>query len=74
MQVGLLEGRFFKMLVRLTGAKEVLEIGMFTRTSAENGYSAVTSVQINDELAVSIFKEVIGVTSIHLTFQAVTVT
>ena len=52
MQVGLLEGRFFKMLVRLTGAKEVLEIGMFTRTSAENGYWAVTSVKINDELAV----------------------
>ena len=35
MQVGLLEGRFLKMLVRLTGAKEVLEIGMFT------GYSAL---------------------------------
>src|ERR1700730_54364 len=35
MQVGLLEGRFVKMLVRLTGAKEVLEIGMFT------GYSAL---------------------------------
>jgi caffeoyl-CoA O-methyltransferase len=35
MQVGLLEGRFLKMLVRLTGAKEVLEIGMFT------GYSTL---------------------------------
>jgi predicted O-methyltransferase YrrM len=35
MQVGLLEGRFLKMLVRLTGAKEVLETGMFT------GYSTL---------------------------------
>ena len=35
MQVGLLEGRFLKMLVRLTGGKEVLEIGMFT------GYSTL---------------------------------
>jgi caffeoyl-CoA O-methyltransferase len=35
MQVGLLEGRFLKMLVRLTGARNVLEIGMFT------GYSAL---------------------------------
>jgi len=35
MQVGLLEGRFLKMLVRLTGAKRVLELGMFT------GYSAL---------------------------------
>ncbi|HLW34225.1 MAG TPA: class I SAM-dependent methyltransferase [Chthoniobacterales bacterium] len=35
MQVGLLEGRFLKMLVRLTGAKRVLELGMFT------GYSSL---------------------------------
>ena len=35
MQVGLLEGRFLKMLVRLTGAQNILEIGMFT------GYSAL---------------------------------
>jgi caffeoyl-CoA O-methyltransferase len=35
MQVDLIEGRFLKMLVRLTGARNVLEIGMFT------GYSAL---------------------------------
>jgi len=35
MQVGLLEGRFLKMLVRLTGAKNILELGMFT------GYSTL---------------------------------
>src|SRR6202008_4776283 len=35
MQVGLLEGRFLQMLVRLTGAKNILEIGMFT------GYSTL---------------------------------
>lgn len=35
MQVGLLEGRFLKMLVRLTRAQNILEIGMFT------GYSAL---------------------------------
>jgi caffeoyl-CoA O-methyltransferase len=35
MLVGLLEGRFLKMLVRLTGAKNILELGMFT------GYSAL---------------------------------
>lgn len=35
MQVGLLEGRFLKMLVRFSGARSVLEIGMFT------GYSAL---------------------------------
>ena len=35
MQVGRIEGRFLKMLVRLTGARSVLEIGMFT------GYSAL---------------------------------
>jgi caffeoyl-CoA O-methyltransferase len=35
MQVDLIEGRFLKMLVRLTGAREVLELGMFT------GYSAL---------------------------------
>jgi len=35
MQVGLLEGRFLKMLVRLTGARNILEIGMFT------GYSTL---------------------------------
>src|SRR5260370_38578593 len=35
MQVGLLEGRFLKMLVRLTGARNILAGGLFT------GYSAL---------------------------------
>lgn len=35
MQVDVIEGRFLKMLVRLTGARNILEIGMFT------GYSAL---------------------------------
>ncbi|HJQ27063.1 MAG TPA: class I SAM-dependent methyltransferase [Blastocatellia bacterium] len=35
MQVGRIEGQFLKMLVRLVGARRVLEIGMFT------GYSAL---------------------------------
>src|SRR6185369_8874564 len=35
MQVDAIEGRFLKMLVRLTGARRVLELGMFT------GYSAL---------------------------------
>jgi caffeoyl-CoA O-methyltransferase len=35
MQVGLLEGRFLQMLVRLIGARNILEIGTFT------GYSAL---------------------------------
>ena len=35
MMVGPLEGAFLKMLVRLTGARRILEIGMFT------GYSAL---------------------------------
>jgi len=35
MQVGPLEGAFLRLLVRLTGAKRVLEVGMFT------GYSAL---------------------------------
>ena len=35
MQVGLIEGRFLQMLVRLTNARNVLEIGMFT------GYSTL---------------------------------
>lgn len=35
MQVGRIEGQFLKMLVRLTGARRVLELGMFT------GYSAL---------------------------------
>ncbi len=35
MQVGLIEGRFLKMLVRLIGARNILEIGMFT------GYSTL---------------------------------
>ena len=35
MQVGLLEGTFLQMLVRLTGARNILEIGMFT------GYSTL---------------------------------
>src|SRR6516162_7427403 len=30
MQVGLIEGRFLQMLVRLTGARNILELGMFT--------------------------------------------
>src|SRR5204863_9732861 len=34
MQVDAIEGRFLKMLVRLTGARTVLELGMFTRYSA----------------------------------------
>src|SRR5215216_4483714 len=35
MQVDVIEGRFLKMLVRLTGARSVLELGMFT------GYSTL---------------------------------
>jgi predicted O-methyltransferase YrrM len=35
MQVGLIEGRFLQTLVRLTNARNILEIGMFT------GYSAL---------------------------------
>ena len=35
MQVDLIEGRFLRMLVRITGARRVLELGMFT------GYSAL---------------------------------
>ena len=35
MQVDVIEGRFLEMLVRLTGAQNVLELGMFT------GYSAL---------------------------------
>jgi caffeoyl-CoA O-methyltransferase len=35
MQVGLIEGRFLQMLVRLIGARNILEIGMFT------GYSTL---------------------------------
>ena len=35
MQVGVIEGRFLKMLVRLIGARNILEIGMFT------GYSTL---------------------------------
>jgi caffeoyl-CoA O-methyltransferase len=35
MQVGRIEGGFLKMLVRLTGARRILEVGMFT------GYSAL---------------------------------
>jgi caffeoyl-CoA O-methyltransferase len=35
MQVDAVEGRFLKMLVRLTGARTILEVGMFT------GYSAL---------------------------------
>ncbi len=35
MQVDAIEGRFLKMLVRLTGARTILELGMFT------GYSAL---------------------------------
>src|ERR1700756_2567554 len=35
MQVGLIEGRFLQMLVRLVGARNILELGMFT------GYSTL---------------------------------
>ncbi len=35
MQVGLIEGRFLQMLVRLTSARKILELGMFT------GYSTL---------------------------------
>jgi caffeoyl-CoA O-methyltransferase len=35
MQIDVIEGRFLQMLVRLTGAKSILELGMFT------GYSAL---------------------------------
>jgi caffeoyl-CoA O-methyltransferase len=35
MQVDVIEGRFLQMLVRLSGAKSILELGMFT------GYSAL---------------------------------
>jgi caffeoyl-CoA O-methyltransferase len=35
MQIDVIEGRFLKMLVRLTGARTILEVGMFT------GYSAL---------------------------------
>jgi caffeoyl-CoA O-methyltransferase len=35
MQVDVIEGRFLEMLVRLTGARTILEVGMFT------GYSAL---------------------------------
>lgn len=36
---GKLEGRFLRMLVRITGAKKILEIGMFT------GYSALSMAE-----------------------------
>ncbi|HKI44070.1 MAG TPA: class I SAM-dependent methyltransferase [Balneolales bacterium] len=36
---GKLEGRFLRMLIQLTGAKRILEIGMFT------GYSALTMAE-----------------------------
>lgn len=39
MQVGRLEGAFLKMLVRLCGARRVLEVGMFT------GYSALSMAE-----------------------------
>jgi caffeoyl-CoA O-methyltransferase len=39
MQVGRIEGQFLKMLVRLTNARHILEIGMFT------GYSALMMVE-----------------------------
>jgi caffeoyl-CoA O-methyltransferase len=39
MQVDLIEGRFLKMLVRLTGARLILELGMFT------GYSALAMAE-----------------------------
>ena len=39
MQVDLMEGRFLQMLVRLTGARLILELGMFT------GYSALAMAE-----------------------------
>src|SRR5438477_11377159 len=53
MQVGLLEGRFLKMLVRLTGARNILEIGNVhrlqraydVRSPAGNGH--VTTCETN---------------------------
>lgn len=39
MLVGAIEGQFLKMLVRVTGARRVLEIGMFT------GYSALSMAE-----------------------------
>jgi predicted O-methyltransferase YrrM len=39
MQVGRIEGAFLKMLVRLMGARRVLEVGMFT------GYSALSMAE-----------------------------
>lgn len=39
MQVGRIEGALLKMLVRLTGARRVLEVGMFT------GYSALSMAE-----------------------------
>jgi caffeoyl-CoA O-methyltransferase len=43
MQVGRIEGRFLKMLVRLMGARRILEIGMFT------GYSALMMAEGLDD-------------------------
>jgi len=39
MQVDVIEGRFLQMLVRLSGAKRILELGMFT------GYSALVMAE-----------------------------
>ena len=39
MLTGRLEGRFLKMMVQISGAKNVLEIGMFT------GYSALSMAE-----------------------------
>ena len=39
MQVDAIEGRFLKMLVRLTGAQTVLELGMFTGYSLARRWS-----------------------------------
>jgi caffeoyl-CoA O-methyltransferase len=43
MQVGLIEGRFLQMLVRLTGARYILELGMFT------GYSTLMMAEVLPE-------------------------
>lgn len=40
---GALEGSFLKSLVRLTGAKTVLEVGMFTGTSSLSMAEALPS-------------------------------
>ena len=53
---GAVQGRFLTMLVELTGARDILEIGTFTGYSAVclakglNGKGHVNTLEINDEL------------------------